>query len=759
MPGQNVQKTEKGAHLQEIQGLLLVMSGLLLAISLLTYQIDDPSWITTSSRTDTHNAVGRAGATLAELLFQSFGVTAYLFSPLLLVLGVRRIFQTQWETHWRKRWPSAKHPRLGWSLLLTGLCALATFSGAAILIPHKGGMVGYFVMSLLRTYFATAGSLILIGLLLLLGLLLTTPISLRGILTGLWKWAVATWQNRHPDQAATNREEQAAPTRVRFPLPDAPAAPLPIIIPFAPVAPVVPVAPAVSARLSVSPERIEEMPCLRDIGAYRLPPLSLLADPSAEEAARPTQEVWTERSRVLEQKLRDFDVMGRVTEIHPGPVVTMFEFEPAPGIKLNRITTLADDLALAMKALHVRIIAPLPWKSTVGIEIPNVQREAVLLKETLASPSFNRLDSKLRFALGKDVFGNPVSVDLAGMPHLLIAGSTGSGKSVGLNNMILSLLFSATPAEVKMLMIDPKMLEFSLYDGIPHLIAPVVVRPKGASKVLRKMVAEMQRRYEILAEKGVRNIDAYNLRLQVEAQAAQAAHDTQATDDSGVEMPTPLPYIVIFIDELADLMIVAGKEVEDSITRLAQMARAAGIHLVMATQRPSVDVLTGLIKANFPARMAFRVSSKVDSRTILDANGAEQLLGKGDMLYLASGAGHLTRVHCAYVSELEVKKVTAFIKEQVQPHYEPAFTEAALSTEETGTPSEEAADERDDLYEQAREVVLTTGQASASFIQRRLRVGYPRAARMIEMMEEDGVVGPAIGAKPREILIKQTQTD
>jgi len=418
-------------------------------------------------------------------------------------------------------------------------------------------------------------------------------------------------------------------------------------------------------------------------------------------------------------------------------VITMFEYEPAPGVKLNKITSLSDDLALAMRAEQVRIVAPLPGKAAVGIELPNLNREEVALKEILSSASFNKITSKLRLALGKNIFGTPVSVDLAKMPHLLIAGSTGAGKSVGLNTMILSLLYTATPAEIKMVMIDPKMLEFSLYDGVPHLITPVIVKPKAASEALKKMVAEMQRRYELLSEKGVRNIAAYN----------------KAVAKSNKEMP--LPYIVVFIDELADLMIAAAKQVEDSIARLAQMARAAGIHLILATQRPSVDVLTGLIKANFPARIAYYVASKTDSRTILDENGAEKLLGRGDMLYSA-GTGKISRIHGAYVSEQEVKQVVAFIKEQSKPHYLEAFSEESNGGDES-TPS--YRDERDDLYEDARELVISSRQASASLIQRRLRVGYPRAARMIEMMEEDGLVGPAIGGKQREVLIRKEEGD
>jgi S-DNA-T family DNA segregation ATPase FtsK/SpoIIIE len=394
----------------------------------------------------------------------------------------------------------------------------------------------------------------------------------------------------------------------------------------------------------------------------------------------------------------------------------------------------------------VRIVTPLPGKSTVGIEIPNAVREDVSLKEILASEEFQQASStpdeastakarwqtrKLILALGKDIFGKPVVVDLSSMPHMLVAGATGSGKSVALNTMLLSLLFSATPQEVKLLLIDPKRLELATYENIPHLMAPVIYKPKEAAQVLHKIVQEMQNRYQLLAERGARNIEGYNQKIAA----------------SGVTEP-PLPYIVVIIDELADLMLVSARDVEDGLMRLAQMARAAGIHLIVATQRPSVDVLTGVIKANFSARISFQVSSKTDSRTILDTNGAEQLLGKGDMLFLAPGTGRIMRVHGAYVSEAEIHKATQFIREQGRPDYKIQIQESSLMEPSGGF------DERDDLYEQAVQLVVSTGQASASFIQRRMRVGYPRAARMIEIMEEDGIIGPAAGGKAREVLAK-----
>ncbi|MDR4471733.1 MAG: DNA translocase FtsK [Nitrospira sp.] len=452
----------------------------------------------------------------------------------------------------------------------------------------------------------------------------------------------------------------------------------------------------------------------------------------------------------------------------------MYEFEPAPGTKVARIVNLADDLALALKAISLRIVAPLPGKSVVGIEVPNPHREMVSMKEVVTSDAFSRSRSKLSLALGKDIFGGAVCADLKTMPHLLVAGATGAGKSVGLNTMLLSILFSARPDEVKLLLIDPKMLEFQSYDGIPHLLRPVITDPKSAARGLGWVVQEMERRYKLLAEAGVRSIDAYNRRIselqgavsdvwqsgkpqQVEltflseeerlskGEDAEPAGDNGPRDSVRPSPPEPLPYIMVMIDELADLMMVAPKDVEDKIARLAQMARASGIHLVLATQRPSVDVLTGLIKANFPARIAFQVSSKTDSRTILDANGAEALLGRGDMLYLASGTGKLMRIHGSFVSDDDVRRVVEFVKKQALPSY--CRELQSLKVEEA---EEEQA--KDEVYEQAKDLVLSTGQASASLIQRRLRVGYPRAARMIEQMEADGVVGAAGRDGRREVL-------
>jgi S-DNA-T family DNA segregation ATPase FtsK/SpoIIIE len=434
----------------------------------------------------------------------------------------------------------------------------------------------------------------------------------------------------------------------------------------------------------------------------------------------------TKQAKILAGKLHDFGIDGGVTQVLPGPVVTMYEFEPASGIKVSRIVNLADDLALGMKALSVRIVAPVPGKAVVGIEIPNPHREPVWLREILASPAFQQAPSKLVLALGKDILGTASVTDLAQIPHLLIAGATGSGKSVGLNSMICSILINATPDEVKFIMIDPKMLELSVYDGIPHLIAPVVTHPKKAAAALHWAVEEMERRYRLLAEHGVRGIDGYN-----------QAHPEQR-----------LPYIVVVIDELADLMLVARRDVEDSLTRLAQMARAAGIHLLVATQRPSVDVLTGIIKANFPARISFQVSSRTDSRTILDSIGAERLLGKGDMLFLPPGTSTLLRIHGAYVSEAEIKRLVDDLRTQQAPAYD-----VSIFTVTSDEPVE--PEEGDDKYDEAVALVARLGQASASLMQRHLRIGYNRAARLIDTMQREGVVGPADGSRPREVYIKE----
>jgi S-DNA-T family DNA segregation ATPase FtsK/SpoIIIE len=491
---------------------------------------------------------------------------------------------------------------------------------------------------------------------------------------------------------------------------------------------------------------------------YRHPPLDLLDDPDPEQSVV-DEEGLKESAEILVSKLKDFGVNGRVTEIHPGPIITLFEYEPASGIKVNRIVNLADDLALAMKALSIRIVAPIPGKSVVGIEVPNRKRQVVTLKEILGDKAFQECRWKIPLALGKDIAGKPVTTDLARMPHLLMAGATGTGKSVNLHSLILSILFRFSPQEVKFLMIDPKMLELAGYHGVPHLLHPVITDSRRASDVLDWAVERMEQRYQLLSEKGVRNIESYNEKIEkelaasggVEAEPLPEIDDLDEEDGAIVPERGKLPYIILVIDEMADLMIVAGRQIEESITRLAQMARAAGIHLLLATQRPSVDVLTGIIKANLPARISFQVSSRTDSRTILDNMGAEKLLGRGDMLFLPPGTSKVTRIHGPYVSEPEIERVVDYIKQHGRPQYEkiPFKSKKAKDGEESF--------EHDEKYDEAVQLVAETRQASISMIQRKLRVGYNRAARMIERMEQEGVVGPQEGVKPREVLVNNLE--
>ncbi len=489
------------------------------------------------------------------------------------------------------------------------------------------------------------------------------------------------------------------------------------------------------------PEPEEKLPAERKKGAYVCPPLALL------DAPRPEQKIdereLMEGARLLEEKCREFSVEGAVVQIHPGPVVTTYEFKPDAGVKYSKITGLADDLCLAMQAESV-LIDRIPGKSTVGIQIPNPNREQISMRELLESEGYRRSQSKLTLALGKSIHGEPFVYDLATMPHLLIAGSTGTGKSVSVNAMLSSILFRASPDEVRLIMIDPKRLELGMYEDIPHLLTPVVVDPKQAANALRWAVREMEERYKTLAAVGVRNIEQYNRNLKL----AQTENGGPMLDDNGVEIKT-LPFIVLLIDELADLMMVAGNEVEESIARLAQMARAVGIHLILATQRPSVDVITGLIKANLPARISFRVSSKIDSRTILDGNGAEQLLGKGDMLFLPPASSRFVRLHGPYISEQESARLASFLRKQGKPTYDETIT---AEDKQAGSDLEF---EKDDLYDEASRIVVSSGQASISYLQRRLRIGFSRAARLVDMMEAEGLVSSAVGGKTREVLVKK----
>ena len=506
---------------------------------------------------------------------------------------------------------------------------------------------------------------------------------------------------------------------------------------------------------------------------YEIPPLTLLNEvpPDLGTDVEKARNEILASSAILEKKLLDFGIEGRVVQVLPGPVITLFEYEPAPGVKVSRIVSLADDLALAMRCVGLRILAPVPGKPVVGIEIPNLRRETIYFKDVMESDAFQQSDSKLNLAIGKDITGEPAVQDLAKTPHLLMAGSTGSGKSVGLNSMICSILLNATPDEVKMIMIDPKMLELSVYDGIPHLIAPVVTNPKKAAAALQWAVTEMETRYKMMAERGVRNISGFNdlaekLQKEYEIELKKREkinkgikpideENEDQEENLNPEPPAKLPYIVVLIDELADLMMVASKGVEDCLTRLAQMARAAGIHLIVATQRPSVDVLTGIIKTNFPTRMSYKVTSRVDSRTILDAMGADKLLGRGDMLFLPPGSSSLLRLHGVMVSDEEIARIVSFIKKQAKPVYEEDIFQSAI----IDTKDEEEEQDMDEKYDEALAIVAKDRQASISYIQRRLRIGYNRAARIIETMEREGVVGPSDGVKPREVYVSPIEIE
>ncbi|MBX3331014.1 MAG: DNA translocase FtsK [Nitrospira sp.] len=772
------------SHIQrEVIGVILIALSLLMLLSLLSF-VPGEAKIVADGASDTHpprNLIGSFGALLAGAFFYSIGGAAYLFPLLLGRLGFRCFSQVPVSLRLRTAASSLAAVFFLSAFLHLETTGVPTLTSGMISRGMAGGVVGQTIAEGLRAVFAGTGAHILIITGFLVSLLLTTPLSLAEAVRRMpERWAtlregvsaVMPERSIEVQKEAGNRrlrvkssrpttitvEDETTVERIET------APPAPVIQPF----------PVTTSTVETQTTEQEVVVPTAEPGDYQLPdPEILLSDPSGP-MDRMSDEELKAQSEVLSRALMSFGIEGIVTEVRPGPVVTMYEFEPAPGTKVSRIVNLADDLALALKATSLRIVAPLPGKSVVGIEVPNRSRETVSLKEVVMSEAFRRARSRLTLALGKDIFGAPMTADLKTMPHLLVAGATGAGKSVSLNTMLLSILFSAKPSEVKLLLIDPKMLEFQSYEGIPHLLRPVITEPKSAARGLGWVVAEMERRYKLLAEASVRNIDAYNrkvaglqevfadnnppgvgqtelpIQFLSEEERLSAGETSIAEGERGCMQPKPtppepLPFIVVMIDELADLMMVAPKDVEDKIARLAQMARASGIHLVLATQRPSVDVLTGLIKANFPARIAFQVSSKTDSRTILDANGAEALLGRGDMLYLASGTGRLARLHGSFVSDDDVRSVVEFVKNQASPVYNQELQSLKL---------EEAAEEeaKDEVYEQAKDLVLSTGQASASLIQRRLRVGYPRAARMIEQMESEGIVGAAGRDGRREVL-------
>ncbi len=765
-------------RLNELIGFLGVTLGLLVALSLLSYNPHDGSLNVSAYAADSRSAsnwIGSAGAHGADLLFQGFGYAAFLLPAGIFVLGARWFRSRNVES------PIAK--MIGWSLLVIGLPALVSIwhfpqvRGAA----PPGGMMGDLLAAGLISIFNPVGAQLIVIASLLAALFLTTKFSFLG--TQEWakcplsKFALL---NRAVARVSEWREQREQ-ARLRRRVETIKIAGRPAVPPQ--VQPIKEVAiedeteeDSSSENEQVSEKRPRRAPVIlrfRERGerkdeleegsrlspaagpgpkiakgptSFRLPSPGLLR--MAERGEKLQEEELKACARGIEEKCKEFDVGGRVTQINPGPVVTTYEFKPEAGIKYSRITGLADDLCLALRAESI-LIERIAGKSTIGVEVPNHHRETIALRGEIESPEFVNSASKMTLAMGKDLIGRHRVSDLAQMPHLLIAGATGTGKSVFLNSLIISMLYKATPEELKLVMVDPKRLELGLYEDIPHLLAPVVTDPKIASNVLRNATREMEKRLKLLAQRGVRNIDQYN-------RTFKKGESLSLFDEADEVEHKPLPYIVIVIDELADLMMVDTNNVEASITRLAQMARAVGIHLILATQRPSVDVITGLIKANFPARISFRVASKVDSRTILDSNGSESLLGRGDMLYLPAGSSRLHRIHGPLVTEEEIAAVCDFWRAQAKAVYNEQLLEAPKEEVAAGEEGAEGEDEVDDvLYQEAVRVVCEMGRASTSTLQRRLRIGYGRAARLIDIMEKDGIVGPPDGTKPREVLKKK----
>jgi DNA segregation ATPase FtsK/SpoIIIE, S-DNA-T family len=712
---------------QEVAALLLVGLAVFIVLALASFSLTDPQTLLRIwSAPAVGNWGGKAGAFLAVMGLGLLGLGAFLV-PLMLV-GLA------WQSHRQGL------EYLTWLQVSSALAVLA--GGAGLLglaqpyvswgdgLIHTGGLVGDLLAAGLTGLLNRPGAALLLGLLLLLGLMGATRLSLVGLLALLGRLGRSVWEalRRRRTPQAPEISLPRGGVKARQPLIAKAGVKEEEFLP-----PAAPPEPAVAPEPAARPRRAAAAP-----GKFSLPPLDLLNAPKPWNNQVQESQMVAQAEK-LENTLRHFGVEGKVTAIIPGPVVSRFELEPAPGVKISKVTNLSDDLALALKALSIRIVAPVPGKAVIGIEIPNPKRQVVALKEILADGGYQKSPSRLTLALGKDIMGTPVVTDLGRMPHLLMAGATGSGKSVGLNAMILSILFKATPEEVRLLLIDPKRIELSTYQGIPHLLHPVVVNPKEATTALHWAVAEMEKRYALLSDLGVRNIEGYN-------QKAKTLKSEPG--EPGEVPPRNLPYIVVVIDELADLMLVSSRDTEEYLIRLAQKARASGIHLLVATQRPSVDVITGLIKANFPTRVSYQVSSKADSRVILDSGGAERLLGKGDLLFIPPGTSRLTRIHGAYVSEDEVIRVVEFLKEQAAPEYEMGLLEMQEREQE-----EEDSGERDEKWDEALALVAETRNASISMLQRRLRIGYNRAARIIETMEREGLVGPSDGLKAREVYI------
>ena len=788
----------------EILGLVLIGLALLSTLALATYAPEDP----VARLVEVGNSAGPVGATLAGFLLSAFGAGSIILVAACAFLGGRLVMSLGFPSLFSRFW-------IGAALLIPSMAVLPPllFQLAPESVPWiESGWLGGGGAEYSTRLFGTAGALVLASLVFMVGVLSLTGISMgttlgmlgrTGARVASWVLLAGDWifsqakvvaealaralqavfarvgracvefqewlrsipvrreQKARRERLQERREPEFSFEDDRAAAEEAPSEPVAVLEEPAEAA------PARKLRAGEEPDIVDhgeerkkkkkpEQEAFRfhehgPSGPFQLPDVSLFEAPPDGERSYDRDSLLM-NSKILEKKLADFGVTGRVVRVHPGPVITMYEYEPAAGIKVNKIVNLTDDLTMALRAISIRIIAPLPGKSVVGIEVPNPQRETVYLREMLESESFRKSQGVLSVAMGKDIFGNSVTSDLAKMPHLLVAGSTGTGKSVFLNSFLCSLLCRATPNELKLLMVDPKMLELSIYDGIPHLIADVVTSPKRAAAALQGVVRKMEERYQMMSATGVRNIDQFNEKARKQLAAGEESFNLKPkpgqVDGDEIEWQE-LPYIVVVIDELADLMMTAAKDVEESLQRLAQMARAAGIHLVLATQRPSVDVLTGVIKANFPARVSFQVSSATDSRTILDQKGADDLLGMGDMLFLPPGTAVLQRIHGPFVNETEVHGLVAFLKEQGRPVFDEDLVRADAEAEKIESRGEDV----DEMYDQAVEIVAQTRNASISYVQRRLKIGYNRAARIIEQMELDGMIGPQIGSKGREVLL------
>ncbi len=753
----------------EALGILLLLAGMLTALALASYSPGDPNLfsVTSGAATSPSNWIGSFGADLSAAFYAILGFAAWAVPAALFFWG--------WRRFWRRPFPNPGSKAAGFILLFLSIPALLSIAlGRRMLFGEEaeaGGIVGRAVADAARSRLGTAGAVLLTSAVLLLAVPLATQVSLAEVflglrvrLAGLLSRVNIGWVRRRDHRTkerlrrtvvAKHLEKARREGVTLDDVPFAAEAPAPVLreVPGAGKFSLIRTAPppTPTRRSSTSPaprkksDAQQSLPLV--VEGYTYPPVSLLE--RREKTGVVDRRILAETGRLIANKCAEFGVEGEIVEYHPGPVVTTYEFRPAAGIKVNQVMGLSEDLALALSAEAVRI-ERLPGRASVGIEVPNPDGgEIISMRDVIESETFQRSPSLLTLALGKDIHGEPVVNDLRAMPHLLIAGTTGSGKSVGINALITSILYKARPDQVKLILIDPKMVELEIYESLPHLATKIITDPKKASNALKWAVAQMEERFQTLSDVGqVRNAEQYNAAIRDPETIARVR--AEHPDDPDLKLE-PMPLIVIVIDELADLMMTAPKEVEESIVRLAQKARAVGIHLVVATQRPSVDVLTGVIKANMPSRIAFKVSTKIDSRVVLDGNGAERLLGRGDMLFLPPGTSRLSRVHGAFVSVQETGALVKFLRKQARPQYNEDVTREQVEE----TRRDDAGDETDPLYDEAARLVVKEKMASISFLQRRMGVGFSRAGKLIDMMSRDGLLGPPRGSKPREVLVSQ----